>query len=106
MVGTITPTEKKYRTGEDIPFIKLSNSALNDVAREWFREAVLKVKTNRNDYYYTDIRVTTLKDKKQVMFLHTQVVGKCWHKAHVELCNSNYSSINHSKYYSDDKYIS
>ena len=30
----------------------------------------------------------------------------CWHKVHVELCNSNYRFINHSWYYSDHKYIS
>ena len=31
MLGTIVPTEKKKRTGEDIPFRKLSNGALNEV---------------------------------------------------------------------------
>ncbi len=74
MLGTITPTEKKKRTGEDIPFIKLSNGALNDVTRGWFREAVLKVHTKRNEHYF--IQASTWKDRKQVMFLHTHVMGR------------------------------
>ncbi len=74
MLGTITPTEKKKRTSEDIPFIKLSNGGLNDVTRGWFREAVLKVHTKRNEHYF--IQTSTWKDRKQVMFLHTHVVGR------------------------------
>ena len=33
MVGTITPTEKKDRTNDDIPFVKLSNGALKNIDR-------------------------------------------------------------------------
>ena len=33
--GTITPTDKKTRSGDDIPFLKLSNGALLKVKRGW-----------------------------------------------------------------------
>ena len=43
------------------------------VERGWFREAVIKMKTPSGKTYY--IQCTTWRDKKQVSFLHTAVVG-------------------------------
>ena len=74
VVGTITPTAKLDRKAHDVPFVKLSNGAMFEVERGWFREATLKIKTNNNRYYY--IQCTTWRDKKQVMFIHTHVVGR------------------------------
>ena len=71
--GTITPTDKKSRANEDVPFLKLSNGALRDVERGWFREAVLEKKTPTGKRYC--IQCSTWRDKKQVMFLHTNLVG-------------------------------
>ena len=73
IVGTITPTAKVDRKGDDVPFIKLSNGAMVEVERGWFREATLKIKTKKGRVYY--IQCTTWRDKKQVMFIHTHVVG-------------------------------
>ena len=36
IVGTISPTDKKSREDEDIPFLKLSNGARMGVKRGWF----------------------------------------------------------------------
>lgn len=72
IVGTITPTEKKARTDEDIPFLKLSNGALKDVERGWYREAVLPLMDGAKRYY---TQCTTWRDKKQVCFLSNNVVG-------------------------------
>jgi len=44
-VGTIVPTEKKLRRGHDPPFLKLSNGALENVKRGWYREAVIEKKS-------------------------------------------------------------
>ena len=73
IVGTISPTEKKDRTDHDVPFLKLSNGALIQVERGWYREATLKVKAKSGRVYY--VQCTTWRDKKQVMFVHTNVVG-------------------------------
>ena len=64
IVGTISPTDKKSRQDEDIPFLKLSNGARLGVKRGWFREAVIKLKSTAGKYYY--IQCTTWRDKKQV----------------------------------------
>lgn len=73
LLGTVIPTESKARSGHDIPFIKLSNGALRNVERGWFREAVCKVRTQSGEVFW--IQVTTWRDKKQVMFVHTHKVG-------------------------------
>ncbi len=71
--GTITPTDKKERTGEDIPFLKLSAGALAEVKCGWFREAAIELKSKSKRKYY--LQCSTWRDKKQVMFLHTNRVG-------------------------------
>ena len=73
MVGTTVPTEKKHRKNEDFHFLKLSNGARNLVARGWFREAVLKLKSPTGTTYY--IQATSWRDKKQVCFVSTSGVG-------------------------------
>jgi len=73
IVGTIVPTDKKDRNDDDPPFLKLSNGALDSIERGWYRESSLKVKApGRRNFF---IQCTTWKDKKQVMFLHTNMVG-------------------------------
>ena len=69
----MTPTEKKSREDHDVPFLKLSNGALKTIDRGWFREAVLEVCAENKKKYY--IQATTWRDKKQVLFLHTKLVG-------------------------------
>ena len=61
IVGTISPTDKKSREDEDIPFLKLSNGVRLGVKRGWFREAVLKLKTRTGKSYY--LQGTTWRDK-------------------------------------------
>jgi hypothetical protein len=73
IVGTISPTDKKSRADEDIPFLKLSNGARNGVKRGWFREAVIKLRAKSGKDYY--IQCTTWRDKKQVCFLSSNEVG-------------------------------
>jgi hypothetical protein len=74
LVGTVVPTEKTSRSNEDLPFVKLSNSARNKLRRGWFHEAYTKKKLPRlmKAYY---LQCTTWKDKKQVTFLITNQVG-------------------------------
>ena len=72
IIGTITPTDKKSRTDEDFPFLKLSNGALKDVERGWYREAALVLKDRLKKFY---LQATTWRDKKQVCFLSNNVVG-------------------------------
>ena len=67
------PTDKKDRSDDDSPFLKLSNGALDSIERGWYRESTLKVKVPGQRHFY--IQCTTWKDKKQVMFLHTNMVG-------------------------------
>ena len=73
IVGTISPTDKKSRADEDIPFLKLSNGAQNGVKRGWFREAVIKLKTKSGKHYY--MQCTNWRDKKQICFLSSNDVG-------------------------------
>ena len=72
-VGTIVTTDKKDRSDDDPPFLKLSNGALDSIERGWYRESTLKVKVPGQRHFY--IQYTTWKDKKQVMFLHTNMVS-------------------------------
>ncbi len=83
--GTMKLTKKKGHVGEDIPFAKLSGGALRDVKRGWFREAVLEKNTKTGKRYC--IQATTWRDKKQVLFVHTHLVGSssgCQVKRHVK----------------------
>ncbi len=73
LVGTIVPTEKKQRAGEEIPFLKLSNRARNMLSRGWFREAYIKMTTLDRTMHY--IQCTTWRVKKRVMFLSNNRIG-------------------------------
>ena len=72
-VGTIAPTEKKNRQDYDIPFQKLSKQALEQIPRGWSRRATVKI-PHRGNQKQGMVQVTTWKDKKQVMFVHTHLV--------------------------------
>ena len=63
IVGTIVPTDKKGRSGLDIPFHKLSKGARESVSKGWYREAVIEMKTPTGKKYY--IQVTTWRDKNK-----------------------------------------
>jgi hypothetical protein len=76
LCGNLTPTNKKTRTRKDVPFLKLSNGTRNAVPRGWYREAVLEMKTARSKRFY--IQCTTWRDKKQVMFLHSNTIGRSY----------------------------
>ena len=71
-VGTTSPTEKKSRSADDIPFHKYSNKALEYIVRGWSRRATSPIKKNGKKKGV--IQVTTWKDRKQVMFVHTHLV--------------------------------
>jgi hypothetical protein len=73
ITGTYAPTDKKSRSDEDFPFLRLSRGARDSVKRGWFREAVLELKTPSGKKYY--IQATTWRDKKQVCFLSSNEVG-------------------------------
>ena len=70
-VGTITPTDKKCRVDYDIPFLKLSKGALSNISRGWSRRATIEIAKGSSKAL---VQCTTWKDKKQVMFLHTNCV--------------------------------
>jgi hypothetical protein len=74
-VGTIVPTEKNERASHDLPFHKLSNGARNMTERGWYCKAAIKLRAenSRHDYY---IQCSTWKDKKQVMFLSNNRIGR------------------------------
>ena len=71
-VGTSAPTEKKTRCEYDIPFHKYSNKALESIVRGWSRRATTPIKKNGKKKGM--LQVTTWKDRKQVMFVHTHLV--------------------------------
>ena len=71
--GTITPTDKISRQDEDVPFLKLSAGGLAECQRGWYREAYIEMKSTTGKKYC--IQCTTWRDKKQVMFLHSHLVG-------------------------------
>jgi hypothetical protein len=73
LIGTIVLTDKKTCEDHDIPFLKLSNRARNQLDRGWFREACLRLSEGRLHYY---LQCTTWKDKKQVSFLSNNKVGR------------------------------
>ena len=60
--GTITPTDKN-------PFLKLLKGSMKEVQWGWYHEAVLELQTRSSKKYY--LQCTTWKDKKQVVFLHS-----------------------------------
>jgi hypothetical protein len=45
IVGTFSTSDKKARADHDFPFLKLSRGARDSVKRDWFREAVIELKT-------------------------------------------------------------
>eukprot|EP00956_Cyclotella_meneghiniana_P022924 scaffold43919_cov42-Cyclotella_meneghiniana.AAC.1 len=73
ITGTYAPTDKKSRSDEDFPFLRLSRGARDSVKRGWFREAVLELRTPTGKKYY--IQATTWRDKKQVCFLSSNEIG-------------------------------
>jgi hypothetical protein len=73
IVGTFSTSDKKARADHDFPFLKLSRGARDSVKRDWFREAVIELKTPTGKMYY--IQATTWRDKKQVCFLSSNEVG-------------------------------
>ena len=73
IVGTIVPTNKKSYADHDIPFLKLSNGARNGLERGWYHKSAIKLKTPTSKQYY--IQCTTWRDKKQVIFLSSNIVG-------------------------------
>ena len=54
--------------------MKLSNGALKKIKRGWYREAVVQENGRCGEIYC--IQCTTWNDKKQVMFLHTDAIGR------------------------------
>ena len=72
-VGTSAPTEKKRREADDIPFHRYSSKAIDSLEQGWSRHATTTIK---GKYGKTGmVQVTTWKDRKQVMFVHTHMVG-------------------------------
>jgi hypothetical protein len=64
LVGTIVPTDtKKTREDHDIPFLKLSKEARNQLNRGWFWEACIQLSAGKTHYY---LQCTTWNDKNQV----------------------------------------
>ena len=55
--------------GHDIPFHQFSTKALKSVVRGWFRRATTSIKEKRGTPGM--VQVTTWKDRRQVMFVHT-----------------------------------
>ena len=72
--GTITPTDKKSHSKQDIPFLKLLKGSMKEVQRGWYHEAVLELQTRLSKKYY--LQCTTWKDKRQVVFLHSNGIGR------------------------------
>ena len=72
--GTVNATTKKTPVLHDLPFLKLSNGARNEVGRGWFREAVLKLETASKTTYY--VKATSWRDKKQVDFLDSHNISR------------------------------
>ncbi len=74
LCGTVSLTNKKGRSGDVIPLNKLSNSEIQHVTRGWFHEAILEKITSTGHKFY--IQAKTWQDKKQVLFLHTNKIGR------------------------------
>ena len=51
IVGTFNASDKKSHSDLDFPFLKLSRGARDSVARGWFREAVVEMKTPTGKTY-------------------------------------------------------
>jgi hypothetical protein len=73
MVGTYRLTKKKSRTADDFPFHKISNSAISKVPRGWKRQATQQIMKDRR-HLFTVQASTSWKDRKQVGFLHNNLV--------------------------------
>ena len=72
-VGTSALTEKKTREEYNISFHKLSKFALNSIVRGWSRKATTPIRGGNGKNGI--VQVTTWKYRKQVMFVHTHMVG-------------------------------
>ena len=64
--------ESKDKNENIIPFRKLSNGALKKLSRGWMRKATTPVKGKNYEKFH--LQCTTWKDKKQVIFVHTNLV--------------------------------
>ena len=79
-VGTVVPSDSKDRNDNSVPFRRLTPGALDKLDRGWMRKAT----TTMAQYH---IQCTTWKDKKQVTFIHTNLVqntGDITVKRHVK----------------------
>lgn len=75
-VGTYALKDRKASRGpDDYPFHKLSPGAINSVVRGWSRRATREYANGRSKADNYTIQATTWRDKKQVGFLHTHLVG-------------------------------
>lgn len=73
LVGTVSLTAKKSRTGADYPFHKFKNTVMRRLYQGWDRLAYQEIKTDKNKALYT-VPATVWKDKKMVGFLHNHLV--------------------------------
>ena len=73
LVGTINPTDKQARATIYTPFNKLSKGAVKQVEKDWFREAVIEMKSKTNKRYC--IQCITWRNKRQVCFLSSNRTG-------------------------------
>jgi hypothetical protein len=61
LVGTIVPTDKKTREDHDIPFLKLSNGAHNQLDRGWFWDiTTCNAQLGRTENRYRFFQITKL----------------------------------------------
>ena len=70
---TVTPIKKIVCQSMDVPFYKLSSGAMQSIERSWYREVDVEQKTNTSKSFF--FQSMTWKNKKQVMFLHTNNIG-------------------------------
>jgi hypothetical protein len=68
----MVPTKKYSREDLDVPFMKWSNVAMASIEqRGFYREATVEQKTDTDTGKTYYIQCSTWKDKKQIMFVHT-----------------------------------
>jgi hypothetical protein len=70
--GTYRLTKKKSRTADDFPFHKITNSALKKVPRGYKRQATQEIFKDKRHIF--TVQATSWKDRKQVGFLHNNLV--------------------------------
>ena len=105
-VGTMVANKSKDRNENNVPFRNLSPCALKKINRGWTRKETLRVIGNNNEKYH--IQCTTWKDKKQVKFVHTNLVNnegdttvKRYIKGRMQIIDLNAPSIqpDYAKYF-------